>query len=239
MTALEERCGELTTNLGRLESVTKNQGIQDQIEALVQNTTTLLENSIKLKTQLVTMMNGGLCVGVKWGGMSKNLENLDGRITRVLGKLEASPEKINDGKVWPECERLAHEVAKDLRTILKSEWKGFITHRTLNRVSVLPVPRELAQYREAIKQLDGLEAKARLLLDVLPQTPEDITVIILIDEKMTDLINGLGNIGEPKEMIEFLKRCASGDGVPLSELSDERLAWLRAKGYEDSLRIRR
>jgi DNA-directed RNA polymerase subunit F len=239
MTALEERCGELTTNLKILESVTKNQGIQDQIEALVQKTTTLVDNSTKLKAQLVTMINDGLCVDVKWGDVSIKLNNLDDRTAKVLGKLKASPEKINDGRDWPECERLAHEAAKDLRTILKSKWKDFITLKTLNRVSVLHVPRELAQYREAIRQLESLETKARSLLDVLPQTPEDVTVIIQIDEKMTGLINGLGTRNEPKEMIEFLNRCASGDGVPLSELSDERLAWLRAKGFEQSLRVRR
>jgi len=75
-------------------------------------------------------------------------------------------------------------------------------------------------------------------LDLLPRSPEDLGFIIEIDGQITNLISELGIEGEPTEMIEFLKRCASGSGVPLSELTDERLGWLRSKGFEESLRVR-
>ncbi|MFO1437577.1 MAG: hypothetical protein U1F81_04590 [Verrucomicrobiaceae bacterium] len=238
MNALEERCGELMVNLGRLESVTRDQGLQNQIGALDQKATVLAENSAEMKIQLSTMMAGGLCAGVSLVGLAKKLDDLDDRIAKVLGKLETSPEKINDGRDWPQCERLAHEVAKDLSDTLKGAWNGFITRKTLNRVSVFSAFRGLAQFREAINQLESLETKARSRISVLPQTVEEISIIIEIDEKMTRLIQGLQIESEPEEMIDFLKRCASVSGVPLSELTDERLAWLRSKGFEESLRIR-
>jgi hypothetical protein len=238
MTTLEERCGELMVNLGRLDSVTRDQGLQNQIRALDQKATALVQDSAELKIQLSTMMAGGLCAGVSWGGLAKKLDDLDDRIAKVLGKLKTSPQNVNDGQAWPQCERLAHEVAKDLRDTLKSTWNGFVTRKTLNRVSVFAAFRGLAQCREVITELESLENKAKSRLNAVPQTPEGITFIIEIDEKMTDLIGGLGFGDEPAEMIEFLKRCASVSGVPLSELTDERLTWLRSKGFEESLRIR-
>jgi hypothetical protein len=238
MNALDERCCELMANLGRLESVAKDQGIHNQIRALDRNATTLVENSVELKTQLDTMIEGGLCADVIWGDLPEKLNSLDDRITKVLAKLQASPENINDGKVWPQCERLAHEAAKDLRDTLKCAWSGFVRRKTLNRVSVFLAFRGLAQCREAITELENLENKASSRVNMLPRTAEDITFIIEVDERMTDLIGGLGIGDEPAEMIEFLKRCASVSGVPLSELTDNRLAWLRSKGFEESLRIR-
>lgn len=238
MNALEELCGELMANLGRLESVAQDQGIHNQIRELDRKATTLMENSVELKNHLDTMIMSGLCSGVSWGGLPEKLDNLDDRIAKVLAKLEASPEKINDGKVWPQCERLAQEVEKDLRDILKGAWNGFVTRKTLNRVSIFSAFRGLAQCRESITKLESLENKANSYLNVLPRTTECITFIIEVDVKMTDLIGGLGIGDEPAEMIEFLKQCASVSGVPLSELTDKRLAWLRSKGFEKSLRIR-
>ena len=52
---------------------------------------------------------------------------------------------------------------------------------------------------------------------------------------MHELINGLG-LGGPSEMQDFLKRCAQS-GVPLDELTDEVLIWLKSKGFAASLRI--
>lgn len=238
MTALEIRCGELMTNLGRLDSVTKDKGIQIQIGALDQKAAILVANSAELKIQLATMVKGGLCAGVKWGGLAQKLDSLDHRIGKVIEKLDASPEKINDGQAWPQCERLAHEVAKDLKDALKSAWNGFVTRKTLNRVSVFSVLKDLTKYRGVINELEGLDRVAKSRLDTLPQKPEDITFIIDVDTQMTDLINGLGIADEPPEMIDFLKRCASANGVPLSELTDERLKWLRSKDFEQSLRVR-
>lgn len=238
MTALEARCGELMGDLDRLGSVTQAQGIQDQVKALDDKAVALSENSAALKAPLETMMKGGLCAGVSWSGISKLLDELDARITRVLEKLQASPEKINDGQVWPRFENLAHKVATDLREVLKGEWSGFVTRNTLNRVSVFSIFKGLAQCRDAIDELEELDRKAKARMNLLPQTPEDISFIIEISNEMTALINGLGIEGEPPEMIEFLKRCASGSGVSLSELTDKRLAWLRSKGFEESLRVR-
>jgi len=238
MTALENRCGELKTDLDRLGSVTQDQGIHDQVTALDQKVVTLWQKSDELKTPLDVMMAGGLCADVGWVGLSKELDELNSRIVKVLDKLKESPERINDGQVWPRFENLASKVANDLRVTLKSQWREFVTSRTLNRVSVFSAFKGLAQCRETINKLEELERLAKHKLDSLPQTSEDVMFIIGIDEKMTDLINGLGIAGEPEEMIEFLKRCASVSGVPLSELTDERLAWLRSKGFEESLRIR-
>jgi uncharacterized phage infection (PIP) family protein YhgE len=225
-------------SLGKLETVTQDRGLQNQIMALNQTATTLVETSAELKTQLNIMMTSELCAGVNWSDLFKELDKLDERLAKVLAKLETSPGEINDGRAWPPFESLAHKVAKDLRDTLKIEWNAFVTSKTLNRITVFSAFSDLAQCREAIKELESLEGKAKSRLNTLPNTLEDITFIIEIDEEMTDLIGGLGIGDEPTEMIEFLKRCASVNGVPLSELSDERLAWLRLKGFEESLRIR-
>jgi hypothetical protein len=238
MTALEKRCGELMADLDRLGSINHDKGIQDQVTELEKKATILAENSAALRVPLDAMMAAGLCAGVIWVGMLKMLDDLDGCIEKVLIKLKESPEKINDGKVWPRFETLAHKAANDLRVTLKSQWKEFVTLRTLNRVSVFSVFKGLAQCREAINKLEELERVAKSRLDSLPQASVDVTFIIGIDEKMTGLINGLGISDEPSEMIEFLKRCASVNGVPLSELTDDRLTWLRSKGFEESLRVR-
>lgn len=238
MTTLEKRCGELMADLDSLGSINHYKGIQDQVAKLDGKATILVENSSALRAPLDTMIATGLCRGVSWGGMTKMLNDLDSRVAKVLEKLKDSPGKINDGQVWPRFEEIAHKVAKELRSTLKSQWNGFVTDRTLNRVSVFSVFKALAQCREAINKLEELERAAKSRLDSLPQVSEDVAFIIGIDEEMTDLINGLGIVDEPSEMIEFLKRCASGSGVPLSELSDERLTWLRSKGFEESLRVR-
>ena len=238
MTALEKRCGELMADLDRLGSVNQDKGIQDQVTELDGKATVLLENSAALRVPLDTMMATGLCVGVNWTGMTNMLNDLDGRVAKVLEKLKASPGKINDGQVWPRFEEIAHKVAKELSSTLKSQWNGFVTGRTLNRVSLFSVFKGLAQCREAINKLEELECAAKSRLDSLPQASEDVAFIIGIDEEMTNLINGLGIADEPSEMIDFLKRCASVNGVPLSELTDERLTWLRSKGFEESLRVR-
>ena len=238
MTALEKRCGELMVDLNRLGSVNQDKGIQDQVTELDGKAAILVVNSAALRVPIDTMMVTGLCAVVSWAGMTQMLNDLDARVVKVLEKLNVSPERINDGQVWPRFEEMAHKVAKELRATLKIQWNEFVTGRTLNRVGLFSVFKGLAQCREAINKLEELERAAKSRLDSLPQAPEDVAFIIGIDKEMTDRINGLGIADEPSEMIEFLKRCASVNGVPLSELTDERLAWLRFKGFEESLRVR-
>ena len=156
------------------------------------------------------MLDRGLCNGIQWA-LSPKLLELNKRLDKTLEILRESPAKVKDGLIWEKCNRLALETAKELDSILKTQWRAFINDRTQNRVEVLSAFRGLAQCRDAIEALERNERQARARLDQLPEKPEDITFIVEIDESMTDLIDGIGIKDEPEEMINFLKHNASGN----------------------------
>jgi hypothetical protein len=227
----------LRKKFDRLDSVTQSKRLTEQIDAIEAKAIQLREKSEVVSQHLTTLINDGLCDGVQWA-LSPKLLELNKLLDKTIERLRVTPEKVKDDQLWAKCERLAHDATRELNSILKSQWRAFINNGTQNRVEVFSAFRGLAQCRDAIEALERNERQARARLDQLPEKPEDITFIVEIDESMTDLIDGIGIKDEPEEMINFLKRCASGSGVPLSELTDERLAWLRSNEFGESLKIR-
>lgn len=236
MNPLEERCTTLMKKFDRLDSVIQSRELTDQIGAIEAKAIQLRERSDDMNQHLTTLMTGGLCDDVQWTLSPKFLE-LNKRLNKTLEMLRDAPAKVKDGLTWEKCHRLALEIAKELDSILKTQWRTFINDRTQNRVEILSRWR-LAQYRDAFEALERNEREAKARLDQLPGKPEDIAFIVRIDVSMTDLIDGIEIKDEPEEMSNLLKRCASGSGVPLSELTDEQLAWLRSKEYGKNLKIR-
>lgn len=237
MSTLLDRCQELTAQCTQLKRVNEDAELLQQIEALEAKATGLAEMSGEALRNLSTLTDGGLLDGTL-GGLSAKLGGFDDRLAKVLEKAREAPGKLKDDQTWAKFERLAQDLERDLTSILRTQWRGFVDRRTQNRSQVFSVIGGLSQFRDAVGKLNQKETQARIRREQLPANVADINFIIEIDDSMTALINGLGIDGEPVEMVDFLKQCASGNGVSLSSLTDERLAWLRAKGFGESLRIK-
>lgn len=237
MSTLIDRCQELVSQCTRLKTVNADAELSQQVETLEAKAARLVGMSGEALRNLSTLSKGGLCDGV-FEDFAKKIDGLEDRLTSVLEKARDAPGKLKDDQTWAKFERLAQDLERDLTTILRTQWRGFVDRRTQNRSEIFSAFRGLAQCRVAVDKLIQKETSARVRREQLPANVDDINFIIEIDESMTALIDGLGIDGEPVEMIDFLKQCASGIGVSLSALTDERLAWLRAKGFGESLRIK-
>ncbi|MDA8991816.1 hypothetical protein N9F61_00080 [Akkermansiaceae bacterium] len=237
MNSLEKRCDSLNEKFTRLDSVIKNTAQTNQLEVIERKVTVLAEKSEKALRHFSTLENAGLCNDIQWNPAIK-LRELSDRLDKTIQKVRESPEKVKDDQTWAKCERLAHDASRELSSKLKSLWRKFVDDKTQNRVGTLSAFRGLAQCRDAIVSLETKQQQAAGRREQLPESQEDIEFIVSLDESMTELINGIGIKDEPEEMINFLKRCASGSGVPLNELTDERLDWLRSKEYGKNLKIR-
>lgn len=237
MSTLIDRCEELTAQCTRLKTVNADAELSQQIETLEAKASRLAEMSSEALRNLSTLLDGGLLDGTL-KSIAAKLGGFDDRLAKVLEKSREAPGKLKDDKTWATFERLAQNLERDLTSILRTQWRGFVDRTTQNRSEVFSAFRGLAQCRDAVEKLIQKETLARSRRDQLPASDADIKFIIEIGDSMTALINGLGIDGEPKEMINFLKLCASGNGVSLSALTDERLEWLRAKGFGESLRIK-
>ena len=95
----------------------------------------------------------------------------------------------------------------------------------------------LPQCKEAILELERLNQDASDFKDQLPEDKESVRQVLTIQKEMSDLIDSLDLKDEPEEMLQFLKRCASMGGVPLEELTEEILEWLREKGFDGNLKV--
>ncbi|MFM2219854.1 MAG: hypothetical protein RL240_4172 [Planctomycetota bacterium] len=237
MSTLIDRCRELITQCTRLKTVNADAELSQQIETLEAKAARLADMSREALRNLSTLLEGGL-LDETLKSISAKLGGFDDRLAKVLGKARDAPGKLKDDQTWATFERLAQDLERDLTAILRTQWRGFVDGRTQNRSEVFSAFRGLTQCRDAVDKLIQKENLAKSRRDQLPASDTDIKFIIEIGDSMTALINGLGIDGEPKEMIDFLKLCASGDGVCLSALTDERLEWLRAKGFGESLRIK-
>lgn len=237
MNPLTERCDSLNTKFTRLESVNKNTEQTRQLEAIESKVIVLAGKSEAALRHFSTLEGADLCKDIQWNPAIK-LRELSDRLEKAIQKVRETPEKVKDDQTWAKCERLALDASRELSSKLKSLWREFVDDKTQNRVGTLSAFRGLAQCRDAITSLEKKQQQAAGRREQLPESQEDIEFIVTIDESMTELIDGIGIKDEPEEMIAFLKRCASGSGVALSELTDEQLAWLRSKDFGHSLRIR-
>lgn len=237
MSTLINRCEELTTQCTRLKTVNADAELSQQIETLEAKAARLAAMSGEVLRNLSTLLEGRLLEGTL-GNISAKLGGFDDRLAKVLEKAREAPGKLKNDQTWAKFERLAQDLERDLTAILRTQWRGFVDEKTQNRSEVFSAFRGLSQCRDAVEKLVQNETLARSRRDQLPANDADINFIMEIGDSMTTLIEGLGIDGEPTEMIDFLKQCASGSGVSLSALTDERLAWLRAKGFGESLRIK-
>ena len=221
----------------RLARVNEDAELVCQLKVIEKKAEGLSEASKLSLVYLRVIKEGDLFGEYEWN-LSKKIKTLSERLEATIERVKETPERVKDNQTWANCENLAKQLEKDLNASMRTIWTNFVDQRTQNRVGVLSAFKGLAQCRRAILDLEHKEREARDRRGQLPDSDEDIQFIIQLDKEMTELIDGIGIKNEPEEMIEFLKRCASTSGVPLDELTDERLEWLRSKNFGDSLKIR-
>lgn len=166
---------------------------------------------------------------------ASTVKPLHDRISKLRKVLIGNRSQIANGSVWAECNTHAEVRAKDLRQQLQKQWKDFVIEQTPGIETFRPFAK-LPSCKNTFEALLKLDLEAKNDQTRLPSTDTEIYVVRTRGKRMQELIGGLGLEGEPPVMQEFLKRCAN-DGVPLDELSDEILIWLKSNRFATSLRI--
>jgi hypothetical protein len=160
---------------------------------------------------------------------------LQDRISKLRKVLISNRSQIANGNVWAECNTHSEARAKELGHQLQTQWNDFVIEHTPGIETFRPFAK-LPSCKNTFEALLKLDLEAKSDQTRLPSDDTEIQVVRTRGKRMQELIGGLGLEGEPPVMQEFLKRCAN-DGVPLNELSDEILDWLKSKRFATSLRI--
>lgn len=188
---------------------------------------------VTLRGSLSLMQKAQLLQGTPVPG--SKVKPLQERISKLRRRLHENRSQIANGNVWAECNTQAEARATELRQQLQQQWKDFIAQHTPGIETFRPFAK-LPSCKTTFDELLELDLQAKNDQTRLPSTDTEIDAVRTRGKRMQKLIGELGLEGEPPEMQDFLKRCAQ-IGVPLDELNNDVLAWLKSKGFAASLRI--
>lgn len=229
-----ERCTELRSHISRIQSSDADKGLVRTMENI---RTELAEHLNRVEGLMKSRKVLSVIDGVPPPQINANtLKALKKTIVALTGKLDNNRSQIGGGSTWADCDVKAKGLAEALDKDLRNIWTKFISderpaYEMFNAFSALP------QCAAPLRELHRLSGILDGLRKTLPQSPSAIDEVRATAIRMRKQIESLGLDGEPAEMVAFLKKC-SGDGAPLSDLTQEIFQWIQDKGYAATLRVK-
>ena len=233
---LLEECEQLDAKMELVDSAEINAELIRKLEMIQTSLVRHSSSAIALKGTLSSMLSEGVVDREQFKFAPEN-SKLQKSIATMQKRLAENRSKILEGNAWNNLDQVqAVGLAKFLSSELTKKWREYVKEsipgiETFQSFKVLP------QCKETILELEKLSQDASDLKDQLPEDKESVRQVLTIQKEMSDLIDSLDLKDEPDEMLQFLKRCASMGGVPLEELTEEILAWLKKKGFDGNLKI--
>ncbi len=233
---LLEQCEQLDGKMDLIDSAEINAELVRKLEKIQSALTGHSSKANDLKRTLTAMLSQGVVDRERINLDSEKLK-LQKSIETMQKRLAENRSKILDGNTWNNLDQLqAVGMAKLLSSELTKQWREYIKD-SIPGIEAFQSFKVLPQCREAILELEKLNQDASDLKNRLPEDEDSVRQVMTIRKEMSDLIDSLDLKDEPEEMLKFLKRCASIGGVPLEELTEEILVWLREKGFDGNLKI--
>lgn len=229
------RCTELRTHIGRIQSSDADKHLVQTMEKIRAE---LAEHLSRIEGLMKTRQVFSNVEGIPRPVIdSAAVKALKKTISTLTGKLDNNRSQIGNNNNWAECGVKAKGLAEALERDLKRIWMDYIAAEQPG-YAVFNGYRALSQCRPILGELDRLAGILGELKKTLPQDPSPISRVsetaILMREKIAAL--GLGDA--PPEMAEFLKKCATDGGAPLSDLTSEIFDWIREQGFAGDLRVK-
>lgn len=165
-------------------------------------------------------------------------EGFDVDVTNLLSYAHSLFEKLK--RKWEEDKHSiieAHDffnkvrfnkIEQEIKVELEEQWKEFISKNrpSLNKeqldglVNIPDLKGVVIELREHLKTLNSL-------FDTFPNKEADFKSVISITDKMKELWSQLDSKNIPEEMMSFVKRAGTIEGVNLEEITPEIITWLK------------
>jgi len=165
-------------------------------------------------------------------------EGFDVDVTNLLSYAHSLFEKLK--RKWEEDKHSiieAHDffnkvrfnkIEQEIKVELEEQWKEFISKNrpSLNKeqldglVNIPDLKGVVIELREHLKTLNSLS-------DTFPNQDANFQYVISITDKMKELWNQLDSKNIPEEMMSFVKRAGTIEGVNLEEITPEIITWLK------------
>ena len=228
-------CADLRGQLSERESALQHaqliKSIQSDIENLrehAESAETILQSVRVFKEAKISNIND-LGIGADNPVLQKKIEALKKRV-------ESNPDKIRAQNHWADFIQLARKMPQSVRSKLATKWQRYVGE-TIPSASAWRTFEALPKCEATVSKMTKIEERKEVLQNSQTIDPKAIEEVNQLAESMRKLVADLNLDDQPEEMVDFLKRCAQYGGVPLDELSDEILLWLRENGFASSLRI--
>ena len=165
-------------------------------------------------------------------------EGFDVDVTNLLSYAHSLFEKLK--RKWEEDKHSiieAHDffnkvrfnkIEQEIKVELEEQWKEFISKNrpSLNKeqldglVNIPDLKGVVIELREHLKTLNSLS-------DIFPNQEADFKYVISVTDKMKELWSQLDSKNIPEEMMSFVKRAGTIEGVNLEEITPEIITWLK------------
>jgi hypothetical protein len=162
--------------------------------------------------------------------------SLQKRIEAVRKRLSETRGDPRKGNLWANCDADAKALAKTVGSQAESAWRRFLDKQSTDTTNFSTF-RRVPACGSVLKRVDEANATLKARTLSLPTTRKEITEANATGEHAKELIGKLKLDGVPREIQTLLKNAATG-GVPLTELTDDMLKWLREnQDFLDGVRI--
>lgn len=165
-----------------------------------------------------------------------DVASLQKRIEAVRKRLGETRSDLRKGNVWANCDADAKALVKTVGGDVESAWQRFLNQQSTDTTSFSTF-RRVPACGSVLKKVDEANAVLQRRAFALPTTRKEIAEVRSIGEDAKEAIGKMKLGGVPPAVQSLLKSAATG-GIPLADLTDDVLKWLREhKEFLDGLRI--
>jgi hypothetical protein len=179
--------------------------------------------------------------GVPVEFVASNTDTLRDKVTELKALMAANPAVLADPPYnlkYVLIDRLL-SIGTSAKTAIDGGWLAYATeHGPAGSIEVLDALSKLEQFQASVARIRLFRQTADELARKTPTDPKKaVESLELLTAGHRQAWAELNADGIPATVILFLRGCASR-GVPLSDLSDEVVGWLKARELLGSFRIR-
>lgn len=180
------------------------------------------------------------CKAIRSGGASVKIPSQN--LNAAKKSLDALRAKFEQD--WEEVTKPGALDAATLRDVIdectssaRVAWHSFVDPPSEND-PLVEVLERFPSLKKAAAQLSDIRESIRQAAAQLPKTKRDITKVAKLKSQQEECLSLLEKSGINDEVVDFLRRCATG--VPLTELIDRPslLEWIRNNELLDSFTVR-
>jgi hypothetical protein len=233
--SLLQQSGNLRENIAKLESLESDEQIIRLWRPLREG---LPEHVARLEAlvNVVRFLHGGGLLPVGHSFASNEVKSLLKVLPDLRDKLLNNPDKVMQKSGWAKADIALRGATNALEQSLEDVWKKHLQNIAPKLEDWLPFF-QLDRFGDEVRQIKALHEELQTLARRLPNSAE---ILERVEEKSRDihrLVKKLDFGDIPLEVKKFINQVASFGGVPLSEVNETVLVWLREKGLAKGFRV--